>query len=438
MLQTTIVRTKSINADSSLEDDIKPLPEVCKKVLHFLKEELKVFSQKDARGLEERMYIPCAFSTNIENAHMHLIRKFDKDELPCGSNKMEVKLYRKLFGEDVLPKANQQSQEEALSSKSHNEGYVDDQTIKEVSEKILGWKQFGVRLGLGWCEVKNRFGSEMTTNKSAEEMMMYWRTNNRNLIQLEEFCRALVQHGRDDLANSNRKHLQLREMEDKRDEEKKQADSFDDQDMLFICDKLDSRWTRLTVRLGIQWFDLNNIRDNNKDIKDSMMDALVGWRDRNSENQITKMVDALRQQKLVKLSNDLCTRHVYQHKEGKVIVFTEQLKEGRITDLGCLMISEKMDERWKDFCCRLSIDNAELHQIEAKFPKEIVESTIEALVQWRENQESSLDQWEKIREILKEMEKMHIVDELEGKRSKRKAEPSSPPKSKRSRSEAGP
>ncbi|XP_071951443.1 uncharacterized protein [Antedon mediterranea] len=205
MLQTTIVRTKSIKADSSLEDDIKPLPEVCKKVLHFLQKELKVFSQKDARGLEVRMYIPCASSPNIQNAHMHLIRKFDQDVLPCGSNQMEVKLYRKLFGEAVLPKETLKSQDETIPSRSHNEGYVDDQIIRKVSEEIHNWKLFGVHLGLSSLTV-TKFGSELIT--STKEMMNFWRTNiDIQWNQLEVFCIALIQHGSNNLADMFQKDI---------------------------------------------------------------------------------------------------------------------------------------------------------------------------------------------------------------------------------------
>ncbi|XP_071952349.1 uncharacterized protein [Antedon mediterranea] len=96
MLQTIIVRTESENVSKHSEDN-KPLPTACKKVLSFLQTELKVFSQSGARGLKVRMCIPC------QNDHMHPISKFDKD-LPCGRKKMDVTLYRKLFGEDEQTK----------------------------------------------------------------------------------------------------------------------------------------------------------------------------------------------------------------------------------------------------------------------------------------------------------------------------------------------
>ncbi|XP_071944699.1 uncharacterized protein [Antedon mediterranea] len=141
MLQTTIVRTKSFN-DSPLEqqlteDEIKPLPEACKKVLCFLQKELKVFSQSGARGLKVRMCIPCECSPNFQNtqvrkvrmcipcasspntnAHMHVISKFDKDYLPCDDRKMDVRPYRKLFGDELTKELNDDDYNELLTDVS--------------------------------------------------------------------------------------------------------------------------------------------------------------------------------------------------------------------------------------------------------------------------------------------------------------------------------
>ncbi|XP_071950575.1 uncharacterized protein [Antedon mediterranea] len=422
MLQTTIVRTKSFTAclpEQQCTEDDKPLPDTCKKVLCFLQEELKVFSQKDARGLEVRMCIPCTCSPNIQNAHMHNIRKFDKDELPCRSNKMEVKLYRKLFGENVLPKDNSKSQDDAISTKSHLKGYVDDKTIRKVAEEIHDWKIFGVRLGMSWTEVKHTFGREMESIKAAEKMMKCWRTNCINeLNQLEVVCIALIEHGNRKLASTFIEDIK------EKSESLKNADCFDDQDVLFICENLKSEWRRLAVRLGIEWRDIINITNNNYDVKDSIMEVLISWRNNQPSDQIPIMINALRQQKCVALSDLLCKRHAYKYNEGclgKLVLFTEQLglNEGFLTDLAILIISEMMDEHWKDFCTRLLIDDAELCQIAVKFRNEIVESTTDALVRWRERQDSSVNQWADVKKILEAMGKTHIVDELEEKNLKK-------------------
>ncbi|XP_071952373.1 uncharacterized protein [Antedon mediterranea] len=203
MLQTTIVRTKSFNTDKQKKrqrtKDEKPQPKVCKKVLRFLQTELKVFSQTGARGLEVRMYIPCACSPNIQNAHMHVIREFDKDVLPCGSNQMKVKLYRKLFGNKVIPRSTSQTDVESIPPQSHLQGYVDDSIIWKVSEETVNCEQLGVLLGLEL--------SEVTTMKSPEEILKFWRNISSKLNQLDVLCEALREHGQKDLADKFQKNV---------------------------------------------------------------------------------------------------------------------------------------------------------------------------------------------------------------------------------------
>ncbi|XP_033127138.1 uncharacterized protein LOC117124908 [Anneissia japonica] len=96
MLQTTIIRLKIIKPDQLPEED-EPSPTVCKKVLSFLEENLKVFCQSGARGVELTKYIQCECSPNMKDAHMHIVHKFNKNVLPCGSDRMEVMRYRRLF-----------------------------------------------------------------------------------------------------------------------------------------------------------------------------------------------------------------------------------------------------------------------------------------------------------------------------------------------------
>ncbi|XP_071945876.1 uncharacterized protein [Antedon mediterranea] len=100
--QTTIVRTKSTDVVGSYEDDDDdPLPSICKKVLSFLDKELRIFSENGTRGVEVKMCIPCRVCSSKEQSpnHMQVVQQFDKNSLPCGSKKMDVKRYHKLFGE---------------------------------------------------------------------------------------------------------------------------------------------------------------------------------------------------------------------------------------------------------------------------------------------------------------------------------------------------
>ncbi|XP_033110947.1 uncharacterized protein LOC117112014 [Anneissia japonica] len=95
MFKTTIIRRNIFNAAQLTQED-EPSPRVCKKVLTFLERGLKI-CQSGARGVELTRYIAC----DCRDAHMHIVRQFDMDVLPCGSNGMEVTRYRRLFEDDV-------------------------------------------------------------------------------------------------------------------------------------------------------------------------------------------------------------------------------------------------------------------------------------------------------------------------------------------------
>ncbi|XP_033103651.1 uncharacterized protein LOC117106395 [Anneissia japonica] len=111
MFKTTIIRLKIINRTQLTKED-EPSPTVCKEVLSFLETKLKIFCQSGARGIELTRYIACECS----DAHMHIVRKFNKDVLPCGSNGLEVKRYRRLFG-DYVPRSQDHSQPQIAVTK---------------------------------------------------------------------------------------------------------------------------------------------------------------------------------------------------------------------------------------------------------------------------------------------------------------------------------
>ncbi|XP_071956993.1 uncharacterized protein [Antedon mediterranea] len=363
MLQTTIVRTKILNVESA-ED--KPEPSVCKKVLSFLQTELKVFSQSNTQGLKAKMYIPCACSPNIENAHLHIISKFDQAVLPCGGNAMDVTHYCRLFADSVVPQGDS----------AVPQGCVDDLTIQRVCEEINdNWKQFGVCLGFSYTETKEF--------EASDKMMHHWRgkTTSSKQNQLAVLHKALTEHGLTNLADWLFGETK--------------AECFEDRDLVFICNHLGSEWRRLAVRLGIKWIDIDKITDTNRNIKDSMMDSLVSWRDR-CANQIPTIIKALRQQELNSLACDLCRRHAYLENKSfeEVAVFQDQSKNGCLTDLHLLTISEMMDENWMEFCIRLEIPRQKLLQNKEKYPMAIVDATMHSLIQWRDKQNDDVNQWQ--------------------------------------------
>ncbi|XP_071950872.1 uncharacterized protein [Antedon mediterranea] len=411
MFQTTIARRKIINTDRPTEDD-EPLPSLCQEVLRFLETELQVFSPRGARGVELKMYIPCVCSND---AHMHVVRKFDKDVLPCGSNGMEVTRYRKLFGKTVPSQDVPQSQLELTKPN----GYVDDIIIAQVSEEIGHcWKILGVRLGHKWSKL-NSLGYERQIDKATEYMLKQWRCKRSGDNQIAVLCNALKQHGLKDLAS---RYQNDTGSDSNPQDIVKNSDNFDDQDLLFICENLGSGWRRLALRLGAKWTDLNDIEDQHRYLQDRMMNALDSWRQRQPANQLPTMIIALRHEhnNLAKL---LCTRHVYKYDVAfkDKPVTEDHSRQGSLSDLDFLVISEMMEKDWKSFLRHLGIKDAQLAQIEVKFPGDIVGQTIESLVRWRNGQDSDVNQVEKVKEALKAEGRMDIIEKLEAAERNRDA-----------------
>ncbi|XP_071950039.1 uncharacterized protein [Antedon mediterranea] len=446
LFQTTIVRTDMMNAAGLPEDD-DPKPSICKKVLTFLEKELHFLSEKNAHGVKVKMYIPCMCGSKGEHTHMHVVRKFDKDVLPCGSRGMEVKRYRNLFGYIVKASESRDSTKQSIaldsdsdghsnaqastsrlqritgkvkrlfSSKKDNKDYVDDLTIDNVSREMdLSCRRFGVRLGLTWSKVNTIFDNEKQTDKATAKMLKHWRSNiGSDLNQQQVLCTVLRQHGRNDLADllfhikgDNEIHKVI-----------KHSAFLDDQDLLFICDNLNQSWRRLVVRLGIKWDNVNNIADKNKHVEDAIMEVLVQWRNncQHAEaHQLPTMIKALKQQGRVDLADRLCTRYKYKDDVSlEVAVFTDQSGQGCLTDLDFLIISEKMTD-WKNFCRHLGIADVELSHTERRFSALTVEATMESLVQWRCKQGRDVKQQEEVVKALRAVERMDIVELLETKK----------------------
>ncbi|XP_071950049.1 uncharacterized protein [Antedon mediterranea] len=445
-----------MNAAGLPEDD-DPKPSICKKVLTFLEKELHFLSEKNAHGVKVKMYIPCVCGSKGEHTHMHVVRKFDKDVLPCGSRGMEVKRYRNLFGDIVLKastskeagrqknidpesdtadddtvakshkmmkgktslksKVKGSSKRRRMSDVKDNKDYVDDLTIDNVSREMdLSCRRFGVRLGLTWSKVNTIFDNEKQTDKATAKMLKRWRRKSgSDLNQQQVLCTALRQHGRNDLADL----LFHIKGDNEMPKVIKHSACFDDQDLLFFCEKLHQSWRRLAVRLGIKWDNVNNIADKNKHVEDAIMEVLVQWRNNcqhTEAHQLPTMIKALKQQGRVDLADSLCTRYEYKDDVSlEVAVFTDQSGQGCLTDLDFLIISEKMTD-WKNFCRHLGIADVELSQTEGRFSALTVEATMESLVQWRCKQGRDVNQREEVVKALRAVERMDIVKLLETKK----------------------
>ncbi|XP_033106049.1 uncharacterized protein LOC117108164, partial [Anneissia japonica] len=153
------------------------------------------------------------------------------------------------------------------------------------------------------------------------ELLVTWRNNQSKSQQVPTMVNALRQQKLVGLAESVReKHGYSDESEVASTQINLPQNStpvkgnyFDDQDLLFICDNLESgSWRRLGVRLGLKWSSINKIGDNKKQVENCIMEVLVTWRDNQSKSQqVPIMVNALRQQKLVGLAQRICEKHGY-------------------------------------------------------------------------------------------------------------------------------
>ncbi|XP_033098221.1 uncharacterized protein LOC117102129 [Anneissia japonica] len=404
MFKTTIAILEPSQQD-------EPSLTVCRKVLSFLEKELKLFCLSGVRGIELTRYIACQCSSDSGNAHMQIVRTFDQDVLPCGSN--ILRRFRRLFGDD-MPRVQDRPQSQQVVHIPT--GFVDDATIVTVSEELsLGWRRFGVRLGLKWSKV-NSFNADGTQiHKAAESMMNYWRSNiSSDIHQRKVLCTALKHHELSQLAE------ELFEGEINENLVTQQAGKcFSDQGLLFICDDLNSlHWRRLGVRLGLKWSKINKIAKDNRLVEDRIMELLVTWRNDQSKcQQVPIMVNALRQQKLVGLARDVSERHGYSDESEVAQTATNKknqtLEHGCLDDTDMLIISESLDNDWKYFGIYLGLKRSEINLIQLDFSPPIVDASIEMLVQWRERQKAEINHLKAITEALNKLERIDIKEELE-------------------------
>ncbi|XP_033095496.1 uncharacterized protein LOC117100058 isoform X1 [Anneissia japonica] len=398
--------------EPSQEDE--PSPTVCKKVLSFLEKELKLFCLSGVRGIELTRYIACECSSDSSSAHMQIVRTFDEDVLPCGSNILPR--YRRLFGDDEPRLQDRPQSQQVVHIPT---GFVDDATIVTVSDELsLSWRRFGVRLGLKWSKVNKFIADGTQTHKAAENMMNYWRDNiSSDTHQCKVLCTALKQHELSQLAED----LLECEISEENLVTQQAGKCCNDQDLLFICDKLDPEsWRRLGVRLGLKWTDIKKIAKNNRQVEDCIMQLLVTWRNNQSKSQqVPTMVNALRQQKLVGLAQRVCEKHGYSD-ESEVAPTQINLPQiptqgqGCLYDIDMVFISDKLDGKdLTNFGIYLGMEKHEINGFKSDFSPPIVDACIEMLVQWRERQEAKVNHLKTISEALNKLQRIDIKEELE-------------------------
>ncbi|XP_033103652.1 uncharacterized protein LOC117106396 [Anneissia japonica] len=302
----------------------------------------------------------------------------------------------------------------------------DDQDLLFICDQLEpgSWKRLGVRLGLKWTDTNKIAINNKQVKDCVMELLVTWR-DSQSTKQVPVMVNALRQQNFSELARNVCKRLGYSdELEDASTQinlphisTPVQGNCFNDQDLLFICDQLDpGSWRRLGVRLGLKWTDTNKIANNNSLVKDRIMELLVSWRDDHSANQVPTMVNALRQQKLLKLVRRVCERHGYRDVSEVAATQINATKQrhmhGCLHDIDMVVISESLDNDWKEFGIYLGLQRSEINRIELDFSPPIVDARIEMLVQWRERQEAEVRHLKTISDALIKIKRMDIKDKL--------------------------
>ncbi|XP_033116459.1 uncharacterized protein LOC117116507 [Anneissia japonica] len=264
-------------------------------------------------------------------------------------------------------------------------------------------KQLGVRLGLSWNRIQQIWSDNRQLFDSIMDMLTEWRKQqNYETNQVEIMCRALKEQGLTELANkifgsqmSEVKESNVNAGEDTSGRlpttHHEHDASLDDKDLLFICEGLPSDWRRLGVRLGLEWNKINVIADNNTQ-KDGVMETLVTWRDGQSTNQISIMLNALREQGLVQLAERLCKRRGYKDDHDAAAnqpqVSTEhRLVGASLDDQDLLFICEDLGSDWRRLGVRLGLEWNKINVIADN--NTLKDGIMESLVTWREGQSTN-------------------------------------------------
>ncbi|XP_033109215.1 uncharacterized protein LOC117110565 [Anneissia japonica] len=269
---------------------------------------------------------------------------------------------------------------------------VDEDTIVKVSGVLsVGWRRFGVRLGLKWSRVNEFNADDMQTHKAAENMMNYWKSSlSSDVHQRKVLCTALKQHKLRQLAED----LSECEISEENLVTQQAGKCCNDQDLLFICDNLDSdSWRRLGVRLGLKWTDIKKIAKNNRQVEDCIMELLVTWRNNQPRSQVPIMMNALRQQKLGGLAESVREKHCYSDKSASTQINLPQIstpvKGNNFDDQDLLFICDNLESgSWRRLGVRLGLKWSSIKKMRDN-KKQVEDCIMEVLVTWRDDQSKS-------------------------------------------------
>ncbi|XP_033121974.1 uncharacterized protein LOC117120986 [Anneissia japonica] len=150
------------------------------------------------------------------------------------------------------------------------------------------------------------------------------------------------------------------------------------------------------------------------------MELLVTWRNNQSKyQQLPIMMNALRQQKLLRLAQSVCERHGYSNEleVAPTQINLPQIptpQQGCLDDIDMVFISDKLDGKdLINFGINLGLEKHEINGFESDFSPPIVDAYIEMFVQWRERQKAEVNHLKTITEALNKVGRIDIKEELE-------------------------
>ncbi|XP_033098958.1 uncharacterized protein LOC117102687 [Anneissia japonica] len=296
MFQTTIIRRMIFNSDG--EED-EPSPSVCKEVLKFLQEKLRLFCQSGARGVKITLYIPCVCSRNMRDAHMHILHNFDKKVLPCGSNGMEMTRYRRLFCDYRPPQGCLPLPAIGLTPTGN------------FADCLAGE-------GLQWPKVNRFLADEQQTEQAIVSMLTYWRDSlDRDRHQLKVLCIALREHGNVRLAGE----LYQGDLDDETTPIAIHIGHLADVDMLFIAKHLSNDWITLGIILGFKRSELQQIELCFRfSVVEASIEMLVKWREKHEANvnHLAMMDGALEQLEREDIREELQTYYQQRYQQQNI------------------------------------------------------------------------------------------------------------------------
>ncbi|XP_071950749.1 uncharacterized protein [Antedon mediterranea] len=367
-----------MNAAGLAEDD-DPKPSICKNVLTFLERELNYLSEKNAHGVKVKMYIPCVCGSKGEHTHMHVIRKFDKDVLPCGSRGMEVKRYRNLFGDIVLKASeSRDSTKQSIALDSDSDGHSNAQASTSILQRITASssKEAGRQKNID---------PESDTDDDDDD------DDDDTVAKAHKMTK-----GKTSLKSKVKGSSKQRSMSDVKD----YKDYVDDLTIDKVSREMDLSCRRFGVRLGLSWSKVNTIFDNENQTDKATAKMLKHWRSNigSDLNQQQVLCTALRQHG----RNDLAD--LLFHKYGDIAACFD--------DQDLLFICENVHQSWRRLAVRLGIKWDNVNNIADK-NKHVEDAIMEVLVQWRNNcQHAEAHQLPTMIKALKQQGRVDLADSL--------------------------